>query len=99
MLINDVQNIKPVAGKNSQNLLHQETILQRAVKEAICKAGVVKHIGCLTFRHYAIHLLEGGSDIRTVEKIWEHSDVKSTMIYTHIRNLGPMGVRSPVDGL
>ncbi|NQT20286.1 MAG: integron integrase [Planctomycetes bacterium] len=77
-----------------------ETILQRAVKEAVSKANVVKHVGCHTFRHsFATHLLESGYDIRTIQELLGHKDVSTTMIYTHVLNKGGHGVRSPVDGL
>jgi integron integrase len=77
-----------------------ETIVQRAVKEAVRKAGVVKHVGCHTFRHsFATHLLEAGYDIRTIQELMGHKDVSTTMVYTHVLNKGGRGVRSPVDGL
>jgi integron integrase len=86
-------------GEQGRHHVH-ETILQRAVKEAVRKAGVVKHVGCHTFRHsFATHLLESGYDIRTIQELLGHKDVTTTMIYTHVLNRGGHGVRSPVDDL
>ncbi|PSB05853.1 integron integrase [filamentous cyanobacterium CCP1] len=75
-----------------------EQSVQRAVKQAIRQAGIHKHAGCHTFRHsFATHLLEDGYDIRTVQELLGHKDVKTTMIYTHVLNRGGKGVRSPLD--
>ena len=77
-----------------------ETLVQRAVKDAVLRAGVVKHVGCHTFRHsFATHLLEAGYDIRTIQELLGHKDVRTTMIYTHVLNRGGLGVRSPLDSL
>lgn len=75
-----------------------ESILQKAVSRAVVAAGLNKRASCHTFRHsFATHLLESGYDIRTIQELLGHSDVKTTMIYTHVLNRGPNGVRSPVD--
>ena len=77
-----------------------ETILQRGVKEAVRSAGVVKHVSCHIFRHsFAMHLLEAGYVIRTIQELLGHKDVSTAMIYTHVLNRGGHGVRCPMDGL
>ena len=87
----------PRSGVVRRHHLHP-SVIRREVKAAARRAGVTKHVTPHVFRHsFATHLLENGYDIRTVQELLGHSDVKTTMIYTHVLNKGGKGVRSPLD--
>ncbi len=91
------RSVDPRSGETRRHHL-AESAVQKAVSAAVRRAGVPKAASCHTFPHsFATHLLEGGYDIRTVQELLGHKDVRTTMVYTHVLNRGGMGVRSPLD--
>ena len=92
-------SVDPRSGKTRRHHIQEQTI-QRAIKQVVRDAGLVKPATPHTLRHsFATHLLESGYDIRTVQELLGHSDVATTMIYTHVLNKGGKGVNSPLDVL
>lgn len=92
------RSLDPQSGKERRHHLDPSG-LQRSVKEAGKKIGIHKRATCHTFRHsFATHLLQKGYDIRTVQELLGHKDVRTTMVYTHVIQRGGSGVKSPLDG-
>jgi integron integrase len=92
-------SVDPRSRKVRRHHIH-ENGLQKHIKQAALLADIAKKVNCRSLRHsFATHLLETGSDIRTVQELLGHVDVSTTMIYTHVLNRGGQGVRSPLDRL
>ena len=92
-------SMDPRSGSLRQHFRH-ESFLQKEVKKALAKAGITKNASCHTFRHsFATHLLEDGYDIRTVQELLGHKDLRTTMIYTHVLNRNKFNVQSPLDAM
>jgi integron integrase len=86
-------------GKRRRHHVH-DSVIQRAMGEAVRASGISKRASCHSLRHsFATHLLESGSDIRTIQELLGHSSLQTTMIYTHVLNRGGLGVTSPADRL
>nr|WP_198683937.1 tyrosine-type recombinase/integrase [Aliidiomarina celeris] len=87
----------PITGELCRHHLH-DSVVRKALKPAVSAAGVHKKVNCHTFRHsFATHLLQNGCDIRTVQELLGHNDVKTAQIYTHVLGQHYAGTMSPLD--
>ena len=92
-----LDGIDPVSGRKGRHHIHTKSV-SRAISNAVKRAKIMKHVSAHVFRHsFATHLLENGYDIRTVQELMGHSNVNTTMVYTHVLNRGGRGVKSPLD--
>jgi integrase len=93
------RSIDPRSGLERRHHIGEQ-LLQRAIKRSIVQAGISKQASAHTFRHsFATHLLQAGYDIRTVQELMGHKDIRTTQIYTHVLERGGNAVRSPLDSL
>ncbi len=92
-------SIDPRTGVERRHHLYEDRV-QRALKKAVAQTGIAKPVSVHTLRHsFATHLLQAGTDIRTVQELLGHSDVSTTMIYTHVLKVAAGGTASPLDAL